>query len=176
MTVAPAAASIPEDALRPNQLLAVTLGALPPDSETAQAIVDATALLLVPGSIRSLDDAPVKVPQPVWRDGSLLNDPERPYWGHYEGDEDTRRKPAYHNGTTWGWQFPLWCEATALVGGDKAAAEAVLASASILAGRGSLGQLPEICDGDAPHDQRGCLAQAWSLSELVRVWKRLRRQ
>ena len=173
-TFAPAAASIPEDALRPNQLLAVTLGALPPDSETAKAIVDATALLLVPGSIRSLDDAPVKVPQPVWRDGSLLNDPERPYWGHYEGDEDTRRKPAYHNGTTWGWQFPLWCEAMALVVGDKAAAEAVLASASILAGRGSLGQLPEICDGDAPHEQRGCLAQAWSLSELVRVWKRLR--
>ncbi|MBR0056324.1 MAG: hypothetical protein IJP66_03255, partial [Kiritimatiellae bacterium] len=135
------------------------------------AVVEATALLLVPGAIRSLDDAPVQVPQPVWRDDTLLNDPSRPYWGHYEGDEDTRRKPAYHNGTAWGWLFPSWCEASAATSGDTAAARAILASTASALSDGSLGQLPEICEGDAPHAQRGCLAQAWSLSELLRVWK-----
>jgi glycogen debranching enzyme len=38
---------------------------------------------------------------------------------------------------------------------------------------GCIGHLPEIVDGDAPHTQRGCDAQAWSVSEALRVWKRL---
>jgi glycogen debranching enzyme len=36
---------------------------------------------------------------------------------------------------------------------------------------GCLGQLPEILDGDAPHQPRGCDAQAWSALEALRVWK-----
>jgi glycogen debranching enzyme len=36
---------------------------------------------------------------------------------------------------------------------------------------GCLGQLPEILDGDAPHQPRGCDAQAWSVLEALRVWK-----
>jgi starch synthase (maltosyl-transferring) len=36
-----------------------------------------------------------------------------------------------------------------------------------------VGQLPEIFDGDAPHTPRGCDAQAWSVSELLRVWHNL---
>jgi glycogen debranching enzyme len=35
------------------------------------------------------------------------------------------------------------------------------------------GQLPEILDGDAPHQARGCDAQAWSVLEALRVWKML---
>ncbi len=166
---APAASAIPEDALRPNQLLAVTLGAVDANGVVARAVVKATESLLIPGGIRSLADRPVTVEQPVWRDGILLNDPFNPYWGHYLGDEDTRRKPAYHNGTAWGWQFPLWCEAFAIVFGDIPAARSILASAATLLESGSLGQLPEIMDGDTPHKQRGCLAQAWSISELERV-------
>lgn len=169
----PAVSAIPEDALRPNQLFAITLGAIDPDSPVAKSAVEASARLLVPGAIRSLDDAPVQIAQPIWRDGSLLNDPLNPYWGYYEGDEDTRRKPAYHNGTAWAWPFPAWCEAFAMTTGDIAAARAILASTSIPASQGSIGHLPEICDGNAPHTQRGCLAQAWSLSETIRVWKYL---
>ena len=167
---APAAKATPEDAIRPNQLLAVTLGAVAPGSETARAIVRATEELLVPGAIRSLADRPVTVPQLVRSGDRLLNDPLAPYWGRYEGDEDTRRKPAYHNGTAWGWLFPMWCEASVAAGRNREAAKAILASAFGRLETGSLGQLPEIVDGDAPHAQRGCLAQAWSLSELVRVW------
>lgn len=169
LSYAPAASAIPEDALRPNQLLAVTLGAVDTGGVVARAIVKATESLLIPGGIRSLADRPVAVEQPVWRDGVLLNDPFNPYWGHYLGDEDTRRKPAYHNGTAWGWQFPLWCEAFARVFKDIPAARSILASAATLLETGSLGQLPEIMDGDTPHTQRGCLAQAWSISELERV-------
>ena len=41
--------------------------------------------------------------------------------------------------------------------------------------RGCLGHTPEICDGDAPHTARGCCAQAWGVSELLRVWLRITR-
>jgi glycogen debranching enzyme len=100
-----------------------------------------------------------------------------PYQGRYEGDEDTRRKPAYHNGTAWVWQLPVLCEALALAWeGDphaRATARAWLGSVSALLDSGCLGQLPEILDGDAPHAPRGCDAQAWSASEALRVWTML---
>jgi glycogen debranching enzyme len=107
----------------------------------------------------------------------LLNDPVNPYWGRYEGDEDTRRKPAYHNGTAWTWTFPVFCEALAraynFAPDAVAAARAYLGSASDLLQSGCIGQLPEIVDGDAPHTQRGCDAQAWSATEALRVWRLL---
>ena len=49
----------------------------------------------------------------------------------------------------------------------------LLASVAGLMETGCLGQLPEITDGAAPHRQRGCFAQAWSMSEVIRVWKLL---
>jgi hypothetical protein len=68
--------------------------------------------LLVPGALRSLAplaaDPPLVIKAP---DGHLLNNPSFPYWGRYEGDEDTHRKPAYHNGTAWVYTFPHFCEA-----------------------------------------------------------------
>jgi glycogen debranching enzyme len=134
--------------------------------------------LVVPGAIRSLAPLPVRPPLPVrGAGGVLLNDPEHPYWGRYEGDEDTRRKPAYHNGTAWTWPFPAFCEALAMAwewdGAAVAAARAYLGSMDRLLTEGCLGQLPEIVDGDAPHEQRGCDAQAWGATEAWRVWKRL---
>jgi len=55
----------------------------------------------------------------------------------------------------------------------RAATRAILGSVAPLLDRGCLGQLPEILDGDAPHHPRGCDAQAWSISEALRVWKLL---
>ena len=168
-----AANATPEDALRPNQLLALTLGVFDGDLGRQSRILQACETLLVPGGIRSLADRPVRVEQPVWRDGRLLNDPARPYRGRYEGDEDTSRKPAYHNGTAWTWQFPLYSEALVKVYGDEARATALalLGSATAVINAGCVGQVPEILDGDAPHTPRGCGAQAWGVSELLRVWK-----
>ena len=171
-----AARAVPDDSLRPNQLFLFTLGALDPalpeDRARIASSLRACARLLVPGAIRTLDDAPVSVPLPIDRHGHRLNDPLRPYWGAYAGDEDTRRKPAYHNGTAWTWPFPSYAEALVRLHGPAAVPEAraLLASAIPLLEGGAVGHLPEILDGDAPHAQRGCDAQAWGASEFLRVW------
>ena len=168
----PAADAVADDALRPNQLFAVTLGAVK-EKQIRRDILQACEELLVPGAIRSLADRPVRHPLPIRHGGRLLNDPANPYWGHYSGDEDTRRKPAYHNGTAWMWPFPSYCEAMFLTYGDdaRAAALALLGSVAELMNQGCVAHLPEIADGDAPHAQRGCGAQAWSVAEAYRVLK-----
>lgn len=166
----PASAATPDDACRPNQLLAITLGAVT-DPQRQRHILQAVQPLLIPGAIRSLADQPVTVPITVHDRGRDLNDPLHPYCGHYAGDEDTRRKPAYHNGTAWGWMMPSFSEALLLSGGKAArpAAHAWLAAVRPLLLQACLGQLPEINDGNAPHTPRGCQAQAWSISEFLRV-------
>ncbi len=166
----PASEAQADDHLRPNQLFAITLGAVD-DPMVGAGILDACEELLIPGAIRSLADRPVTVPLAVYRDGVLLNNPHAPYWGYYAGDEDTRRKPAYHNGTAWTWPFPSYPEALVRVYGDEVlpAARALMAGAAIPFNKGCLGHLPEILDADAPHTERGCGAQAWGATEFYRV-------
>jgi predicted glycogen debranching enzyme len=170
----PAGQATADDLLRPNQLFALTLGAVT-DRRMAVSILTACQELLVPGAIRSLADRPVEVALPIVHNGVLLNDPKRPYIGAYAGAEDTHRKPAYHNGTAWSWVFPSFCEAWAGCFGPSEldTALAWLASSTILINDGCVGHVPEILDGDAPHQQRGCDAQAWGVSELLRVWTTL---
>lgn len=146
-----AAEARPEDTIRPNQLFLITLGVLDDKS-----ILSATEELLVPGGIRSLN-----ANHPLYR-------------GVYAGDEDTRRKPAYHNGTIWAWPFPLYAEALALTKScSKEVALQLLATAVENLNDGCLCHVSENADGDAPHAQKGCTAQAWSDSELLRVWLKL---
>jgi glycogen debranching enzyme len=171
----PAASATPDNALRGNYLHAINFGLL--DGEKArQAVQAALRHLVVPGALRSLAPLPVFPPLPILgRDGRPLNNPREPYWGRYEGDEDTRRKPAYHNGTAWTWTLPGFCEALVRAWDFDAAAvkaaKAYLGSASRLLTSACVGQLPEILDGDAPHQPRGCDAQAWGATEAFRVWK-----
>jgi starch synthase (maltosyl-transferring) len=167
------------DALRSNGLFAVSLG-LVTGVRAKRCVEAARKYLVVPGGLRSLAPLPVSVPLPVpGKDGGLLNNPAEPYWPRYEGDEDTRRKPAYHNGTAWTWTFPTFCEALArawdFAPEAMATARAYLGSMQELMNTGCFGQLPEILDGDAPHAQRGCDAQAWGTTEALRVWKLLNR-
>ncbi len=165
------------DALRSNCLFAVSLGLV--TGERAKRCVEAAQkFLVVPGGLRSLAPLPVSIPLAIYgNDGKLLNDPPNPYWPRYEGDEDTRRKPAYHNGTAWTWTFPVFCEALARAWDFSpaavAAAKSYLGSSEKILNTGCLGQIPEILDGDAPHTQRGCDAQAWGVTEALRVWKLL---
>jgi glycogen debranching enzyme len=165
-----------DDALRPNQLFAITLGAIS-DPDIMEKTVHQCGSLIVPGAIRSLADRPVKRPLEIMHNGRMLNDPNYPYQGIYTGDEDTRRKPAYHNGTAWTWVFPSFCEAWPMVFGDHAkdTARAILASSAEILNTGCAGQVPEILDGNYPHPQRGCDAQAWGASEWLRVWIHLSR-
>ena len=172
-----AAAGTVDQALRSNCLIPISFGLL--NRENARRCVEAARdYLVIPGGLRSLAPLPVEPPLPVYGNvGHLLNDPKNPYWGRYKGDEDTRRKPAYHNGTAWTWTFPTFCEALAAVHGEStesiAAAKAYLGSVDELMDEGCFGQIPEVLDGDAPHTQRGCDAQAWGVTETLRVWKKL---
>ena len=147
----PAANATPEDTIRPNQLFLVTLGVTDDPS-----VLRATEELLVPGGIRSLNAG-----HPLYR-------------GVYAGDEDSSRKPAYHNGTVWAWPFPLYAEALAAIKAcPKEVALSLLAGAVENLNAGCVGHMSEIADGDSPHAQKGCAAQAWSVSELLRVWLKL---
>ena len=103
----PAAEAVADNVLRPNQLFALTLRTIT-DRTMAERILFACQELIVPGAIRSLADRPVDPPLPVYHDGNLVNDPNAPYIGTYGGDEDTKRKPAYHNGTAWTWCSPVF--------------------------------------------------------------------
>lgn len=163
----PAAEAKPDFSVRPNQLMLITLdviGVKPPDgsaqksAETAQrqmfckAIMDSCERLLVPGGIRSL----------------AAGDPK--YRGSYAGDEDTSRKPAYHNGTVWAWPMPMFAEAAVKCGRlTTAQAGSLLAGVVENLNTECLCHISEIADGDAPHAQKGCRAQAWSASEFLRV-------
>jgi predicted glycogen debranching enzyme len=167
--------AVVDQALRSNYLFAIAFG-LFTGTQARRGVDAALRYLLVPGALRTLAPLPVQPPLPIYSgDGRLLNNPKEPYWGRYEGDEDTSRKPAYHNGTAWPWILPTACEALAKAW-DKspsavAAARAYLGSMDKLLLTNCLGQLPEILDGDAPHMARGCDAQAWSVLETLRVWK-----
>jgi len=173
----PAASAQVDTALRSNYLLAISLGLLTGD-RARRGVDAAMRYLVVPGAVRSLAPLPVSPSLPIrGHDGVLLNVPSEPYWGRYEGEEDARRKPAYHNGTAWTWTLPIFCEALARAWNFDpaavAAARAYLGSMDQLLTEGCRGQLPEIVDGDAPHAQRGCDAQAWGATEALRVWKLL---
>ncbi|OVE74021.1 hypothetical protein BVX94_01705 [bacterium B17] len=152
--------AIRDDSLRPNQLFAITLGAVD-DENLCRGILHSCEELLIPGAIRSLADR--------------KNDSPFPYQGVYGGDEDTSRKQAYHNGTAWTWPFPSYSEALVMSYGAQAlpAARALLLSTEVLINRGCIGQIPEITDGDSPHSERGCGAQAWGVTELFRVARNL---
>jgi predicted glycogen debranching enzyme len=140
--------AVRDESVRPNQLFLLSLGILDDES-----ILDATGELLVPGGIRSLSsESPL-------------------YKGSYTGDEDSSRKRAYHNGTVWAWPFPMYAEGlVAAKRCSKSVALSLLGGAVENLNRGALCHISEIADGDLPHAQKGCRAQAWSESELLRVW------
>ena len=165
--------AVRDTALRSNAVLPIALGVS--TGEHARSTVLAVAKeLVVPGALRSLAPLPVHPGNPV-RDpeGKLLNDPRHPYQGHYQGEEDRQRKPAYHNGTGWTWTFPGFCEALVKAWPEDSevmqSARAYLLSGQRMLNAGCIGQLPEIIDGNYPHQQRGCDAQAWGSCELLRV-------
>ena len=146
-----AAQATRDDAVRPNQLFTVSLSTVSP--QLARSIVRACEPLLIPGGVRSL----------------IAGHPL--YKGVYAGDEDTMRKPAYHNGTVWAWPFPMYAEAAVHVGVlTRDQGLSLLASSIENLNAGCVCHLSENADGDAPHAQKGCRAQAWSVSELLRVW------
>jgi predicted glycogen debranching enzyme len=148
-----------DSALRPNQLFAVSLphGPLsaPEAGDRARAVVDACAAhLLTAYGLRSLSP----------------RDPA--YAGVFTGDR-WQRDGAYHQGTVWAWLIGPFVEAHYRVYGDAAAACSYLAPFEFHLADFGLGSLAEVFDGDPPHAPRGCIAQAWSVAEVLRLWNQI---
>jgi predicted glycogen debranching enzyme len=148
---------LPDGQLRPNQLWALVLPGIPlQKAHKQQALAAVREKLLTPVGLRTLSpDDPAY--QPFYRGGQ------------------TERDRAYHQGTVWPWLLGLYADAVASIEGADAAREElmpVLAALSAhLRTEGCIGQLGEVFDGDAPHRPGGAPAQAWSVSEVLRVAK-----
>ncbi|HEX8805973.1 MAG TPA: amylo-alpha-1,6-glucosidase [Candidatus Aquilonibacter sp.] len=144
--------------IRPNAVYTVALPFRAFESRREHAIVDRIARALwTPMGLRSL--AP--------------SDPV--YTGHYGGSPHDR-DAAYHRGTAWPYLAGAFARAYANAYGDRARAlRFIEAFASRLDCYG-IGTLAEIADGDPPHDAQGCIAQAWSVGEVLRTWHALQEE
>jgi predicted glycogen debranching enzyme len=143
-----------DSTMRPNQILAVSLpyGMLN-KGRAAQVVAAVERDLFTPFGLRSLSPA----------------DPR--YRGHYEGDP-VQRDSCYHQGPVWPWLLGPFIDAYVKVHGKRKARGPVHQWLSALESHLSdagLGHVSEILDGDAPHQPRGCFAQAWSVAEVLRV-------
>jgi predicted glycogen debranching enzyme len=144
-----------DSAIRPNQILAVSLTHELLSAEQAKQVVATVQRhLLTPYGLRSL--APT---DPAYR-------------GRYEGDPRSRDS-AYHQGTVWPWLLGPFIRAYLRVNGcskaARAQAERWTADLRRYLENEGVGQIPEVFDGDAPHRAGGCIAQAWSVAELLQA-------
>jgi predicted glycogen debranching enzyme len=138
--------------LRPNQIFTVSLPHSALTSEQQKCVVDICARRLVTShGLRSLAQG------------------EHGYRGYYGGNV-RERDGAYHQGTAWGWLLGAFVLAHLRVYGDRAAARSFLEPLGKEINSHGLGTLSEICDGDAPFTSRGCIAQAWTVGEVLRAW------
>jgi predicted glycogen debranching enzyme len=147
----------PDASLRPNQVIAVSLRHRLLSREKTLAVLKAAEHeLLTPYGLRTL--AP--------------SDPA--YRPRYEGDVWSRDN-AYHQGTVWPWLAGPYFAAKINNSDDRsqalAEAQAWLDRFSNHLEEAGLGQISEIFDADEPHNPRGCIAQAWSVAELLRIAK-----
>jgi len=88
----------------------------------------------------------------------------------YDGDL-LSRDGAYHRGTAWGWLIGPYLEAHYKTFRDKGIIQKSLEELLVHLDEGIHGSISEIFEGGAPHAQRGCSAQAWSVAEAIRIWK-----
>jgi predicted glycogen debranching enzyme len=138
--------------IRPNQILALSLPFDLLSENTAKKILRVVeSKLLTPYGLRSLD-------------------PENPYYkGYYYGNQWSR-DASYHQGTVWAWLLGPYYTAKAKYGGKKGIEKHILKFCSEHLKQAGIGTVSEIFDGEHPHKPNGCIAQAWSVSELLRVY------
>ena len=150
------AGPVPDTSIRPNQILAASLPFPVLRIDKAQSVVSVVwQVLWTPYGLRTLA-------------------PGAPgYRGRYEGDMGAR-DAAYHQGTVWPWLMGPFASAWVRVhGGTKAArreAGRFFRAIENHLDEAGLGTVSEIFDGDPPHLPRGCIAQAWSVGELLRSY------
>jgi 4-alpha-glucanotransferase len=144
-------------AIRPNQILAVSLPHSPLDAEQQTAVVAVCGReLLTSYGLRSLA-------------------PEHPdYRPRYEGGV-WERDGAYHQGPVWGWLLGHYALAEYRVHGNAARARVRLEPLRDHLLDAGLGTVGEIFDGAPPHSPRGAPSQAWSVACTLEAWWRLER-
>ena len=147
----------PDDHIRPNQIYAVSLPfSLLPEEQEKAVVALVEKELFVGCGLRSLA-------------------PDHPdYHGIYCGAL-AKRDAAYHQGTAWGFLLGGFFSAYMKVNhhSSSAAENAVHMLEPVrkhLSDSGCIGSISEIFDGDAPHNPRGCYAQAWSVGEVLRCY------
>ncbi len=138
---------------RPNQVFAISLAHPVLDEARWEPVLDVVhQRLLTPVGLRSL--AP----------GS----PD--YRPKYYGDLRSR-DAAYHQGTVWAWLIGPFIDAWLKVHpGDPTRARSFLEGFEKQMDDACVGSISEIFDADAPYTPRGCIAQAWSVAEVLRCW------
>ena len=146
-----------DPACRPNQVLAISLPHPVLDRSRWSTVLETVrSRLLTPFGLRTLAPG------------------HRRYRSRYDGDLRSR-DAAYHQGTVWPWLIGSYVDAWERVHPDRAAtASTLLAAFSDHLSEAGLGTVSEIVDADPPYTPRGCIAQAWSVAELVRTLSRLR--
>ncbi|MDQ6709802.1 MAG: amylo-alpha-1,6-glucosidase [Candidatus Dormibacteraeota bacterium] len=136
--------------LRPNQLLALGLVYPLVDGEWAHRSLDqVTAHLLTPYGLRTLS----------------RDDPR--YQSSYRGDQRSR-DAAYHMGTVWPWLLGPYLDAVKRLHGNPVSIDAILAPFEQHLCEAGLGTVSEIFEPEPPFRPAGCIAQAWSVAELLR--------
>ena len=138
---------------RPNQVFAIALDCPVLDRSRWQAVMDVvTERLLTPVGLRSL--AP----------GSAEYKPK--YYGDLRA-----RDAAYHQGTVWAWLIGPYIDAwLKLHPEDALQARRFLEGFEPHLNQQCIGSISEIFDAEAPYTPRGCIAQAWSVAEVLRCW------
>jgi predicted glycogen debranching enzyme len=142
-----------DPALRPNQLLSFSLSFPILEPTRWKRVLDiAQKYLLTPYGLRSLA-------------------PGQPnYKSQYYGDLRSR-DAAYHQGTVWAWLIGPFIDAWLRVYPDDfEGARKLLSGFSTHLGDACIGSISEVFDADEPFIPRGCVAQAWSVAEVLRCW------
>jgi predicted glycogen debranching enzyme len=144
-----------DGAIRPNQVFSIGLPYPVLREELWRPVlqvVDET--LLTPVGLRSLAPG-----HPDFKD-------------RYDGDLRAR-DAAYHQGTVWSWLIGPYVDAHLKVARDPERVRAGLEGLIRHLDEAGLGQVSEVFDATPPFHARGCMAQAWSVAELLRVLMRL---
>jgi predicted glycogen debranching enzyme len=142
-----------DDACRPNQVFAISLDHPVLDEDRWKPVMNVvTDRLLTPVGLRSLA-------------------PGHPdYKAKYYGDLRSR-DAAYHQGTVWAWLIGPYVDAWRKLNQGKAAeARRFLAGFVAHLDEACIGSISEVFDAEAPYMPRGCVAQAWSVAEVLRCW------
>jgi predicted glycogen debranching enzyme len=136
--------------LRPNQVIALGLVYPLIEGETARRGFDVvTAKLLTPYGLRTLSP----------------DDPR--YQSSYQGDQRAR-DASYHMGMVWAWLLGPYLDAHGRLDGDRSAADRLLEPFTAHLLDAGLGTISEIFEPEPPYRPVGCIAQAWSVGEVLR--------